>query len=589
MGPAEKVWRLVRPCRRFLKAAGFTALVGLAALGLWGRVLYPSGSSIPQPPNGLPALEEIPSSVTGITFVHDNARSPQFYLPETLGGGGGFIDYDNDGWMDIYLVNSGKCDFYDPDPPRRNALYHNNHDGTFTDVTEKAGVAGGGFGMGVAVGDYDGDGWPDLCLTQYGRCMLYHNNGNGTFTDVSEKAGVRASGFAASALWFDYDNDGRLDLFICRSVDFNKENNKFCGFGGTSDRYYCIPNVYEPMPSWLFHNNGDGTFTDVSEPSGIASAHGIAWGVVATDINNDGLMDLFVANDMVANFLFVNRGKGKFEEIGLQSGVGYSGDGRVRSGMGDDSADYDQDGWMDLFLTDVDEEMFSLYHNNRDEMFDDLSVSNGIGMQVRTMSGWGVKFLDYDNDGNVDLFIVSGHPDNKVTQRHSKILYEEKPLLWRNLGSDFRQTYENVSEQSGPIFQQVFPARGLAIADFNNDGGVDVLMMVNGGAPVLLRNNVGKLNHWLGIQLKGTVANPDAVGARVTWQAGDLKRHVYKTAGGGYLSSHDPRLVLGIGNRSKIDSLEIKWPPPSTRVDRFTDLPIDRYVKIVEGKGITNP
>ena len=570
--------------RHFLKTVG---LAGLAGYGLSGRLLGLPVSSVPQAPNGLPVFEVIPSSASGITFARTSARSPQFYLPETLGGGGGFIDYDNDGWMDIYLVNSGKCDFYDPNPPLRNALYHNNRDGTFTDVTEKAGVAGGGYGMGVAVGDYDGDGWPDLCLTQYGRSILYHNNRDGTFTDVTEKAGIKAEGFAASAVWFDYDNDGRLDLFICRSVDFNKQNNKFCGFGGTVERYYCIPNVYDPMPSWLFHNNGDGTFTDVSESSGIASVKGIAWGVVATDINNDGLMDLFVANDMVASFLFVNRGHGKFEEIGLQSGVGYSADGRVRSGMGADSADYDQDGWMDIFLTDVDEEMFSLYHNNRDETFDDFSVSNGIGMKVRTMSGWGVKFLDYDNDGNMDIFIVSGHPDNKVSQLHSEILYEENPLLWRNLGTGYRTTFQNVSDQSGPVFGRQFAARGLAIGDFNNDGGVDVLMILNDGAPLLLRNNVGKLSHWLGLQLKGTVANPDAVGAKVSWQAGDFKRHMYKVAGGGYLSSHDPRLVLGIGGRTKIDSIEIKWPPPSTRVDRFANLPIDRYITIVEGKGIS--
>ena len=317
-----------------------------------------------------------------------------FISPETLGGGGGFIDYDNDGWMDIYLVNSGKCDFYDPNPPLRNALYHNNRDGTFTDVTEKAGVAGGGYGMGVAVGDYDGDGWPDLYVTQYGRSILYHNNGDGTFTDVTEKAGVAAPGWAASAVWFDYDNDGRLDLFICRSVDFNKSNNKFCGnFAGTGERYYCIPNVYNPMPSWLFHNNGDGTFTDVSEASGIASVKGNAWGVVATDINNDGLMDLFVANDMVPNFLFANRGHGKFEEIGLQarSGLQRRRPGAVGNGRG--LRRYDQDGWMDIFLTDVDEEMFSLYHNNHDETFDDLSVSNGIGMKVRLHERLGSEVL----------------------------------------------------------------------------------------------------------------------------------------------------------------------------------------------------
>ena len=571
--------------RQFLKTI---SLAGLAGQGLSGRILHLSGSPVPQPPNGLPVFEVVPSSASGIHFVHESGRSPEYYLPETLGGGGGFIDYDNDGWMDIYLVNSGKCDFYDPNPPLRNALYHNNRNGTFTDVTDKAGLAGDGYGMGVAVGDYDGDGWPDLYLTQYGRCHLYHNNGNGTFTDVTQKAGVGVVGLAASALWFDYDNDGRLDLFVCQSIEFSKSLNKFCGNRETGERYYCIPSVYNPMPSWLFHNNGDGTFTDVSKESGIASAKGISWGAVATDINNDGLMDLFVANDTVANFLFLNRGNGKFEEIGLQSGVGYSADGRARSGMGVDSADYDQDGWMDLFLTDVDEEMFSLYHNNHDETFNDESISNGIGMTVRFMSGWGVKFLDYDNDGNEDIFISDGHPDNKVAQRYSAVHFKEPPLLWHNLGNgDYRHCYQDVSSQSGPVFQQDFPGRGLAIGDFNNDGGVDVLLIPNQGAAMLLRNNVGKLNHWLGVLLKGKVANPDAVGAKVSWQAGDLKRYIYKVSGGGYLSAHDPRLVLGIGPRTKFDWIEVKWPAPSTRVDRFTHLPVDRYITIVEGRRIT--
>jgi hypothetical protein len=584
MGKRGTAGNTARSRRQFLKTLG---IGGLAGYGLSGRILNLSGTTFPQEPGDPPAFEVVPASTSGINFVHENGRSPEYYLPETLGGGGGFIDYDNDGWMDLYLVNSGKCDFYDPQPPLRNALYHNNRDGTFTDVTEKAGVAGGGYGMGLAVGDYDGDGWPDLFVTQYGRCILYHNNGDGTFTDVTEKAGVSAPGLNASALWFDYDNDGRLDLFICRSADFHKSNNKFCGVPETGQRYYCIPNVYRPMPSWLFHNNGDGTFTDVSEETGIASANGIAWGAVATDINNDGRLDLFIANDTVANFLFANRGHGKFEEIALPAGVGYSADGRARSGMGVDAADYDQDGWMDLFLTDVDEEMFSLYHNNRDETFNDQSLSNGIGMTVRTMSGWGVKFLDYDNDGNVDIFITSGHPDDKVSQRYSQVHYLEKPLLWRNLGTGYQKTYQNVSDQSGPIFNQRIAGRGLAVGDFNNDGGIDVLMVPNQGAPVLLRNNVGKLHHWLGLHLKGTKANSEAVGARVTWQAGKLKRWIEKVSGGGYLAAHDPRLVLGIGEHPKIDWVEIKWPAPSTRVDRLTKLPIDRYITVVEGKGIT--
>ncbi len=504
------------------------------------------------------------------------------FLPETTGAGCAFFDYDNDGWMDIYLVNSGRCDFYEPKPPLRNALYRNNRDGTFTDVTGKAGVTGGGYGMGVAAGDYDGDGWQDLYVTQYGRSILYHNNGDGTFTDVTEKAGVAAPGWASSAVWFDYDNDGRLDLFVCRFVDFDKSKNKFCGNKETGMRYYCIPRVYEPMPSWLFHNNGDGTFTDASNQSEIGKSLGKAWGVVATDINNDAWMDLFVANDTVANFLFVNRGKGRFEDIALQADVGYSTDGNARSGMGVDSADYDQDGWMDLFVDNVDQEMYSLYHNNHDETFDDLAAGTGIGATTRLMSGWGIKFFDYDNDGSLDLFLANGHPDDRIEERLSQVKYKEPMLLFRNTG----QGFENLSDRGGPAFKKVFAARGMAIGDFNNDGAVDVLVAVNADAPVLLRNNAARQSHWLGVHLLGRKANPDAVGALVTYQAGDLKRTRFKVGGGSYLSSHDPRVVLGIGKRTKIEWLEVKWPQPSGAVERFTELPLDRYIKIVEGEGI---
>jgi len=527
-------------------------------------------------------FERLPSSATGITWKHVNGRSPDYYLPETTGAGCAFLDYDNDGWMDIYLVNSGKCDFYDPQPPLRNALYHNNRDGTFTDVTEQAGVSGGGYGMGVAVGDYDGDGWPDLYVTQYGRAILYHNNGDGTFTDVTDKAKVAAPGWGSSAVWFDYDNDGKLDLFVCRFVDFDKSKNKFCGNENTGERFYCIPRVYAPARSWLFHNNGDGTFTDVSQQSGIGKVLGKAWGVVATDINNDGLMDLFVANDTEPNFLFANRGHGKFEEIGLASGVAYSQDGRPRSGMGVDSADFDQDGWQDLFVTNVDQEMYSLYHNQHDETFDDLAGSMGIGRTTRLMSGWGVKFFDYDNDGNVDLFIANGHPDDKIEEHVSHVAYREPLLLFHNNG----RVLENVSGSAGPAFSKNFAARGVAVGDFDNDGAVDVLVAVNNDEPVLLKNVAAQGNHWLGVKLVGKKANPDAIGARINWQAGDFKRTRLKISGGSYLSSHDPREVLGIGPRTKIDRLEIHWPLPSGRVDTFTDLPIDGYITIVEGAGI---
>jgi len=527
-------------------------------------------------------FEEISPASSGISWRHVNGRSPEYYLPETTGAGCAFLDYDNDGWMDIYLVNSGKCDFFDPSPPLRNALYRNNRDGTFTDVTDKAGVAGGGYGMGVAVGDYNGDGLPDLYVTQYGRNILYRNNGDGTFTDVTEKSGLAAPGWSSSAVWFDYDNDGKLDLFICRFVEFNKSKNKFCGNERTGERFYCIPSVYPPARSLLFHNNGDGTFTDVTMESGIGKVLGKAWGVVATDINNDGWMDLFVANDTVQNFLFRNRGHGKFEEIGLASGVAFSQEGRARSGMGVDSADFDQDGWQDLFVTNVDQEMYAIYCNRHDESFDDVAGTTGIGRATQLMSGWGVKFFDYDNDGNQDLFIANGHPDDKIEVHSTHVTYKEPLLLFHNNGRGF----ENVSTSAGQAFSESFAARGMAIGDFDNDGAVDVLVAVNNGAPVLLRNLAAKANHWLGIKLVGKKANPDAIGARIIWQAGDLKRSKLKTAGGSYLASHDPREVLGIRSRPKIDRLEIRWPQPSGRVEVFTELPIDRYITIVEGEGI---
>ncbi len=548
-------------------------LVGSAAL-----------AGLPQLARSLPVpsypFDEIPADVSGIHWVHSSGKSVERYLPETTGAGCAFVDYDNDGWMDIYLVNSGRCDFFDPNPPLHNALYRNNRDGTFTEVTKEAGVPGGGYGQGIAVGDYDGDGFPDLYVTQYGRSILYHNNGDGTFTDVTEKAGVVAPGWSSSAVWFDYDNDGRLDLFVCQFVEFSKAKNKDCRTGEDAKRGYCIPHVYRPTSSRLFHNNGDGTFSDVSKSSGIADHAGKAWGVVATDINNDGLMDLFVANDTVANFLFVNRGDGKFEEIGEPAGVAYSVEGRPRSGMGVDSADFDQDGWMDLFVANVDREMYSLYRNNHDESFDDHAGVTGIAAATQLMSGWGLKFLDFDNDGELDLFLANGNPDDLIEQIHPQVKYQEPLLLFRNT----KKGFQNVSPESGPAFAKPLSARGMAVGDFDNNGALDILVSVNDGAPVFLRNNVGAQNHWLGVKLVGKKSNPDAIGARLTYQAQALKRSRMKVGGGSYLSSHDPRIVLGIGQRKKIDWIEVKWPRP-VGVERFTDLPIDQYITIVEGEG----
>jgi hypothetical protein len=546
-------------------AAGFVSLNRFAA-PLSAAPVYP--------------FEEVPASASGITWLHSAGKSRDKYLPETTGAGCAFLDYDNDGWMDIYLVNSGKCDFYNPNPPLRNALYRNNRDGTFTDVTTKAGIAAGGYGQGVAVGDYDNDGFPDLYVTQYGRSILYRNNGDGTFTDVTEKAGVAAPGWSSSAAWFDYDNDGRLDLFVCRFVDFDKSKNLPCT--AYNKPGYCVPRLYQPTASWLFHNNGDGTFTDVSKESGIAKYLGKAWGAVATDLNNDGKMDLFVANDTVRNFLFMNRGGGKFEEIGTLAGVAYSETGRPRSGMGVDSADFNQDGWMDLFVANIDHEKYSLYQNNHDETFDDQADRTGIGKATHLMSGWGLKFFDYDNDGNLDLFLANGNPDDLIETAHKDVTYQEPLLLFHSDG----KTWQDVSAESGPVFAKPLSARGLAIGDFDNDGAVDVLIAVNDAAPLLLRNTSAKDNHWLGINLVGRKSNRDAVGARVTYQSGELKRERMKVGGGSFLSSHDPRIVLGIGKRTKVDWLEVKWPEPSGSSQRLTDLPIDTYITIVEGEGI---
>lgn len=530
-------------------------------------------------------FSEVSASSSAITWTHTAGRSKEKYLPEISGPGCAFLDYDGDGWMDIYLVNSGRADFYNPPTPLRNALYRNNRNGTFTDVTEKAGVGAGGYGMGVAVGDYNGDGFPDLYVTQYGRSILYRNNRDGTFTDVTEHAGVAAPGWATSATWFDYDNDGRLDLFVCQFADYDKLRNQHCGdpsvhaIAGMNE--YCYPKVYDPLPNWLFHNNGDGTFTDVSQKTGIADFSGKAWGVVATDINNDGWMDLFVSNDTVANFLFANRQGKHFDEIGFTAGVGYGEGGKIRSGMGVDSGDFDQDGWMDLFITNLDHEMYSLYQNDHKEGFDDKAITSGVGRATEFMSGWGVKFFDFDNDGNLDLMIANGHPNDLVERIKPQVTFREPLLLFHNTGTGLR----DISQESGPVFARPMPSRGLALGDFNNDGAIDVLIANNDEPPVLLRNQVGPQNNWLGLHLVGKKSNIDAVGARITYQAGDLKRSRMKVGGGSFLSAHDPRVVLGIGRRSTVDWVEVKWPQPSGLNERFTDLPINRYITIVEAEG----
>jgi hypothetical protein len=529
-----------------------------------------------QKPTARPTVtfEEIPPSASKITWTHDNAHSPDRQLPETVGAGCAFLDYDNDGWMDIYFVNSGPSDFFTPAAPLKNALYRNNRDGTFTDVTDKAGVAGEKFGMGVAAGDYDADGNVDLYITNYGQNILYRNNGNGTFTDVTEKAGVTAPGWSTCATWFDFNNDGKLDLFVSSFVFYDKSQNPLCTDETLKRRYYCVPRLFKPTPSRLFQNNGDGSFKDVSRESGIADSPGKSFGAVATDVNNDGLMDLFVANDTMPNFLFVNKGGGKFEEVGLSAGVAYGANGRPRSGMGVDATDFDGDGWQDLFVANIDQEFFSLYHNDKELIFTDQPGE--IAPVTQLLSGWGLKFFDYDNDGDPDLFLVNGHPDDMIESRIPRVRHKEPLLMFANTGRGFN----DVSATAGAVFGKMFSGRGMAIGDFDNDGDADVLASNNGEPPLLLRNQGGNRNNWVGLQLVATKSNSAAVGAVITWQVGTVKRSRLRTGGGSYLSSHDPREILGVGTATKVDWIEIRWP--SGKISRLTNPSLNKYLKVTE-------
>ena len=533
-----------------------------------------------------PLFEEIPPSKSGISWTHTNALSPERHLPETMGPGCAFLDYDQDGWLDLFLVNSGPCDFFQPKQPLRHALYKNNRDGTFTDVTEKAGLAPSlSFGQGVAVADFDNDGFPDIFLTAYGRPTLLKNNGNGTFSDITVSAGLAgpelARNWTTSAVWFDYNHDGLLDLFLCSFVQYGPADRTACGDNQLGRKYYCIPRVFKPTASLLYRNNGNRTFTLVSQNTAISRSLGKGLGVVATDLNNDGLLDLFVANDTTPNFLFMNRGQGRWDEIGLAAGVAFSENGQPRSGMGVDAFDINGDGFEDLFVANVDQEMFSLYQNLRDESFTDAAHLHSIAQATRFFSGWGVKFFDYDNDGLTDALLANGHPDDMIEQYSRQVKHKEPLLLFHHNG----QRLHNVSASAGPVFQKSFPARGLAVGDFSNDGRLDVLIANNGEAPLLLKNHAGAANHWIGLKLIGRTANRDAIGARLTWQVNGRRFSRFKNGGGSYLSSHDPREVLGLGPATTADWVEVRWPAPSKRTERFTNLKVDAYSTITEGSG----
>jgi hypothetical protein len=524
-------------------------------------------------------FREVAAQESGIDWVHDNALSPDRFLPETTGGGAAFLDYDGDGWMDVYLVNSGPCDFFRPRVPLANALYRNNRNGTFTDVTDAAGVAGGTFGMGAFAADYDNDGHTDLYVTAYGRATLYHNEGDGTFDDVTDAAGVAMPGWTTPAVFFDYDADGRLDLFAGTYVRYGLQWPTSCSGTPHGKRYYCVPRIFEPLTSALFHNEG-GRFADVSARSGLARAPGKALGVVASDFDDDGRLDLFVTNDTAPNHLWMNRGDGRFEETGLAAEVAFSSNGKPRSSMGVDTADFDGDGRQDLAIGNIDHELFALYRNRGEAAFTDESEANGLAAATKVISCWGVRFFDYDNDGLPDLVLANGHPDDMLDGAGLSVRYRQPLLLFRNDAGRYR----DVSAGAGPAFRRELPARGLAVGDYDNDGRLDVLVATNGSAPLLLHNEAAA-GGWAGVRLRGTTANRDAIGARVRWSAGGTVRERFHAGGGSYLSSHDPRLVLGLGTAAALDWVELRWPRPSTRRERFTSVPGGRYVTLVEGTG----
>ncbi|MGH9730856.1 MAG: CRTAC1 family protein [Candidatus Acidiferrales bacterium] len=519
----------------------------------------------------------------GIDFRHDNAASSEKYLIETMGSGCGWIDYDQDGLLDLYLANGAATRLYKPAHPLRSALYRNNGDGTFTDVTVKVGVGAEGlFGMGVAVGDYDNDGYPDLLVLGYGRCILYHNNGDGTFTDVTARAGVENLGrWASSAAWFDYNNDGHLDLVIANYIDWSPDRNFWCGDHGPGMRSYCHPDDYNGEAPALFHNNGDGTFTDVSKRSGVGLKPGNGLGVVTFDYDNDGWQDIFIANDSMANFLFHNNRDGTFREVGYLAGVAVSADGLPEAGMGTDAADTTGKGRMDLIVTHLDSQLARLYQNMGDGTFDDATLRRGLGYATFHMSGFGARFMDYDNDGAPDIFMANGHVLDNIQRYNASVHYAEPKLMFRNLGHG---AFQNVSETLGRDFQLPRVSRGAAIGDFDNDGDLDILVNNNGERPQLLRNDGGNANHWLEVLLIGTRSNRDGVGARVKVSAGDLVFYGQRKGGMSYQSAQDPRLHFGLGKYSIVDAIEILWP--SGVVTQLAKVQADRIIAVEEGNGL---
>jgi hypothetical protein len=519
----------------------------------------------------------------GVHFKQEASPTSRKYLLETMGSGVALFDYDNDGRLDIFFANGARID--DPTPkgtiPQKdgkkywNRLYHQKADGTFEDVTEKAGITGTGYSTGVAVGDYDNDGFDDLFVAGYGHSTLYHNNGDGTFTDVTASAGVAGSGWATSAAWVDYDNDGRLDLVVARYMEWDFDD-IYCGHREEGFRSYCHPDLFKPASVLLYHNDGNGKFTEVASKAGMGKP-GKGLGLAIADYDHDGWMDILLANDSIPEFLFHNKGNGNFEEVGVVSGVGLDGSGATFAGMGVDFADYNNDGWPDVIITDLANQKYALYRNEGDGTFDYSTLTTGLGAISLLHSGWGVRFMDYDNDGWKDLFLVQSHVMDTIQVLEPHLRYREPPLL---LWNDRGKTFVDVSARSGEVFQQSWAARGLAIGDIDNDGKLDVVVTENDGPAWILHNETPTHNHWITFKLVGVKSNRDGIGAQIKITTAGCDQYATVTTAGSYQSSSDKRVHFGLGSAKAVTEAEIRWPSGIRQV--LKNLPADQILTVTE-------
>jgi hypothetical protein len=519
---------------------------------------------------------------SGINFKHENGASREKYLPETMSAGALIFDYDNDGWPDIFFVNGGSFVDRAAATAARHRLYRNNRDGTFRDMTASSGIAVAGFGMGACSADYDNDGWPDLYVTAVESNKLYRNGGNGSFTDVTAKAGVGGNSLWSSSCAFaDIDNDGDVDLYVTNYVDFSVKNNKYCS-AMQNIRTYCHPNVYQPVPHVLYRNNGGGLFADITKEAGVYRSDGNGLGVVFGDYDNDGWTDIYVANDSVPNFLFHNNRNGTFDEVGFRAGVSLGAEGRPLAGMGTDMAEMDGDGLPDIIVTNLDRETHSLYRNLGKGLFSNVTFESGVGHATLPFVGFGVAFLDYDNDSDLDLAIANGDIIDNVSQFRDNTTHEQRNLLLQN---DGKGRFRDVGPASGPGFALKKVSRTLAAGDLDNDGDLDIVIGNNGQSADLLRNDGGNRNNSLLIRAIGSKSNRDGIGARLQLTAGakTLTRHI--KAGSSYQGQNDLRVHFGLEKAAQADRLEILWP--SGLVDTIDGLKANQIIAVTEGRGIT--